>query len=66
MHEGSIQLGRDSSAGQIEISSYGQGRAIIDAGIGSGIVIENLNDVKISNLVIRGRAARRPTLATES
>ena len=31
-----------------------QGRAIIDAGTGPGIVIENLNDVKISDLEIRG------------
>jgi hypothetical protein len=54
VHHGSIQLGPDRSAGDIEIGSYGNGRAIIDAGTGSGIVIENLSGVKISSLEIRG------------
>ena len=54
VHHGSIQLGPDRSAGNIEIGSYGKGRAIIDAGTGPGIVIENLSDVKISSLEIRG------------
>jgi hypothetical protein len=53
-HDGSIQLGPNSSAGDIEIGSYGKGRAIIDAGNGPGIVIENLSGVKISSLEIRG------------
>ena len=54
VHLGSIHLGPNSSAGNIEIGSYGRGRAIIDAGTGSGIVIENLSGVKISDLEIRG------------
>jgi hypothetical protein len=53
-HDGSIQLGPHSSAGDIEIGSYGKGRAILDAGNGPGIVIENLSGVKISALEIRG------------
>ena len=54
VHVGSIHLGPDSSAGDIEIGSYGSGRAIIDAGTGSGIIIENLSGVEISDLEIRG------------
>ena len=54
MHRGSIHLGPDRSADDIQIGSYGHGRAIIDAGTGSGIVIENLSAVKISDLEIRG------------
>ena len=65
VHHGSIQLGPDRSAGDIEIGSYGKGRAIIDAGTGSGIVIENLSGVKIS-VSRSAEAVRRPTPATES
>ena len=54
VHRGSIHLGPDRSADDIQIGSYGHGRAIIDAGTGSGIVIENLSAVKISDLEIRG------------
>ena len=54
MHPGSIQLGPENSAGDIEIGSYGKGRAVIDAGDGSGIVITNLSGVKISSLEIFG------------
>src|SRR5262245_9025941 len=54
VHHGSIQLGPDRSAGQIEIGSYGRGRAIIDAGTGPAIVITNLSRVQISDLEIRG------------
>jgi hypothetical protein len=54
VHHGSIHLGPDRSPGDIEIGSYGNDRAIIDAGTASGIVIENLNGVKISDLEIRG------------
>jgi hypothetical protein len=54
VHHGSIQLSPDRSAGDIEIGSWGNGPAIIDAGTGSGIVIENLSGVKISDLEIRG------------
>ena len=53
-HDGSIQLDPTSSAGDIEIGSYGKGRALLDAGNGPGIVIENLSGVKISALEIRG------------
>jgi hypothetical protein len=54
VHHGSIQLRPDRSAGDIEIGSWGNVPAIIDAGTGSGIVIENLSGVKISDLEIRG------------
>jgi hypothetical protein len=54
VHDGSIQLGPDRSAGDIQLGSYGDGRAIIDAGTGSGIIIENLSGVTISDLEIRG------------
>jgi hypothetical protein len=54
VHHGSIQLGPDRSAGKIEIGSYGNGRAVIDAGTGPGIIIENLSDVKITDLEIFG------------
>jgi Right handed beta helix region len=54
VHRGSIHLGPDRSADDIQIGSYGHGRAIIDAGTGSGIVIENLSAVNISDLEIRG------------
>jgi hypothetical protein len=54
VHPGSIVLDPSNSAGDFEIGSYGGGRAIIDAGNHSGIVIKNLNDIKISSLVIRG------------
>jgi hypothetical protein len=54
VHPGSIALDPSNSAGDFEIGSYGGGRAIIDAGNHSGIVIKNLNDIKISALVIRG------------
>ena len=54
MHPGSIALDPSNSAGNFEIGSYGGGRAIIDAGNHSGIVIKNLSDIKISELVIRG------------
>lgn len=54
VHPGSIQLGTENSAGDIEIGSYGKGRAVIDAGDGSGIVIRNLSGVKISSLEIFG------------
>jgi len=54
VHSGSIALDPTSSAGNFEIGSYGGGSAIIDAGEHSGIVIKNLNDIKISSLVIRG------------
>jgi hypothetical protein len=32
VHPGSIRLGPENSAGDIEIGSYGKGRAVIDAG----------------------------------
>jgi hypothetical protein len=51
---GSIELSPNNSAGDISIGSYGKGRAIIDAGDGSGVVITNLNGVKISSLKIFG------------
>ena len=54
VHSGSISLDPSNSAGNFEIGSYGGGRAIIDAGNHSGIVIKNLSDIKISFLVIRG------------
>jgi hypothetical protein len=54
VHHGSIHLSPSNSAGNIDIRSYGNGRAIIDAGTGSGIVIENLSRVTISDLEIRG------------
>src|SRR5262245_19690429 len=54
VHSGSIALDPSNSAGNFEIGSYGAGRAIIDAGSHSGIVIKNLSDIKISSLVIRG------------
>ena len=54
VYHGSILLGPDNSAGDIEIGTYGKGRAILDAGTGSGIVITNLSGVKISSLEIRG------------
>jgi Right handed beta helix region len=54
VHHGSIQLGPDRSAGKIEIGAYGEGRAVIDAGTGPGIIISNLSGVKISSLEIRG------------
>ncbi|HEY5864517.1 MAG TPA: hypothetical protein VI542_03045, partial [Candidatus Tectomicrobia bacterium] len=54
VHHGSIQLGPDRSAGQIEIGAYGEGRAVIDAGPGPGIIIANLSGVKISSLEICG------------
>jgi hypothetical protein len=54
VHAGSIALDPSHSAGHFEIGSYGGGRAIIDAGDHSGIVIKNLNDIKISSLLIRG------------
>ena len=54
VHPGSIVLDPSNSAGDFEIGSYGGGRAIIDAGNHSGIVIRNLSDIKISSLVIRG------------
>jgi hypothetical protein len=53
-HPGSIALDPSNCAGDFEIGSYGAGRAIIDAGNHSGIVIKNLSDIKISALVIRG------------
>ena len=53
-HHGSIQLGPHNAAGDLEIGSYGQGRAIIEAGPGPGIVIENLGGVTITALEIRG------------
>src|SRR5262245_30488319 len=52
VHAGSIALDPSNSAGNFEIGSYGGGRAIIDAGNHSGIVIKNLNDIKISSLAI--------------
>src|SRR5262245_59667019 len=54
VHQGSIALDPSNSAGNFEIGSYGSGRAIIEAGNHSGIVIKNLNGIKISSLVIRG------------
>src|SRR6478672_5117449 len=54
VHRGSIQLGPENSAGDVEIGSYGKGRAIIDAGDGSGIVITNLSGVTISSVEIFG------------
>src|SRR6185436_14422009 len=48
VHLGSIVLDPSNSAGYFEIGSYGGGRAIIDAGNRSGIVIKNLNNIKIS------------------
>jgi len=54
VHPGSITLGPSNSAGDFEIGSYGGGPAIIDADNHSGIVSKNLNDIKISSLVIRG------------
>src|SRR5215510_907910 len=54
VHPGSIALDPSNSAGNFEIGSYGGGRAIIDAGNHSGIVIKNLSDIKMSSLVIRG------------
>src|SRR5499433_1733328 len=54
VHQGSIALDPSNSAGNFEIGSYGGGRAIIDAGNHSGIVIKNLSDIKISSLAIRG------------
>src|SRR5262245_13634247 len=54
VHQGSIALDPSNSAGNFEIGSYGSGRAIIEAGNHSGIVIKNLNDIKVSSLVIRG------------
>jgi uncharacterized protein YfaP (DUF2135 family) len=54
VHRGSIRLGPENSAGDIEIGSYGKGRAVINAGDGSGIVITNLSGVKISSLEIFG------------
>ena len=54
VHPGSIALDPSNSAGNFKIGSYGGGRAIIDAGDHSGIVIKNLSDIKISELVIRG------------
>src|SRR5262245_64132727 len=54
VHPGSIALDPSNSAGNFEIGSYGGGNAIIDAGNHSGIVIKNLNDIKISSLMIRG------------
>src|SRR5262245_24815523 len=54
VHQGSISLDPSNSAGNFEIGSYGGGRAIIDAGNHSGVVIKNLSDIKISSLVIRG------------
>jgi hypothetical protein len=53
-HPGSIALDPSNCAGNFEIGSYGGARAIIDAGDHSGIVIKNLNDIKISALAIRG------------
>lgn len=53
-HPGSIALDPTNCAGNFEIGSYGGARAIIDAGNHSGIVVKNLNDIKISALVIRG------------
>src|SRR5215510_3031954 len=47
-------LDPSNSAGNFEIGSYGGGRAIIDAGNHSGIVIKNLSGIKISALVIQG------------
>jgi hypothetical protein len=54
VHPGSIQLSPQNSVGDIQIGSYGKGRAIINAGDGSGIVITNLNGVEISSLKIFG------------
>src|SRR5262245_65019024 len=54
VHQGSIALDPSNSAGNFQIGSYGSGRAIIEAGNHSGIVIKNLNDIKVSSLVIRG------------
>jgi hypothetical protein len=61
VHHGSIQLGPDSSAGKIEIGAYGEGRAVIDAGTGPGIIISNLSGVKISSLEIRGSGQKTNT-----
>ena len=58
---GSIQLSPDNSAGNIEIGTYDQGRAVIDAGNGPGIIISNLSGVKITSLEIRGSGQQSNT-----
>lgn len=61
---GTIVLGSDDAgtpAQPIEISSFGTGRATIDAGLTSAIVIENAGGISVSRLDLVGRDKARST-----
>ncbi len=55
--KGNIQLD-DKDAGdakrKVIISSYGKGKAIIDAGSGTGIFVNNTSGIRISNIIVKG------------
>lgn len=48
------KLTSDSPGSQLIITTYGKGKATINAGTGTGIFVSNLGRIKISNLVIQG------------